>query len=500
MITGNIIGTEIKDNTEVMQAVNPATGEYLPEKFSVANDLIINMALDKAVAAFPIYKKWTDEQRAILLDTIADEINSLGDVLIHRAMAETGLPEARLIGERARTTNQLKLFSAMLRSGTWAMPTVDIALPDRQPLPRPDLRKLFRPIGPVVVFSASNFPLAFSTAGGDTASALAAGCPVIVKAHSSHPGTNALVGEAILNAVKKCGGPEGVFSTVYGAGSSLGQILVADKRVKAVGFTGSLHAGRAIMDTAAARTEPIPVYTEMGSLNPALILSSALKENAVKVAETFAGSITLGVGQFCTKPGFILVESGAEADVFIEALDKKLSEVNGSPMLNARMKSSFIKSINAIAQDTAVKNYNDNDAFKVRPSLAVVSYDAFKANPSWHQEVFGPFAMVIKCKDHLDMLSILPSLSGQLTITIWSLPTDKRNQEIIDVVEDYAGRIVFNGVPTGVEVASAMVHGGPYPATSNSIFTAVGNSAIYRWLRPVCYQNFPTHLLPEALK
>ena len=269
-----------------------------------------------------------------------------------------------------------------------------------------------------MVFSASNFPLAFSTAGGDTASALAAGCPVIVKAHSSHPGTNALVAEAILNAVKKCDAPEGVFSTVYGAGSSLGQILVADKRVKAVGFTGSLHAGRAIMDTAAARTEPIPVYTEMGSLNPALILSSALKENALKVAETFAGSITLGVGQFCTKPGFILLESGPEADVFIEALDKKLSEANGSPMLNARMKSSFIKSVNAIAQDTAVKNYNDNDAFKVRPSLAVVSFEAFKANPLWHQEVFGPFAMVIKCKDHLDMLSILPSLSGQLKMCI----------------------------------------------------------------------------------
>ncbi|MEP7268768.1 MAG: aldehyde dehydrogenase (NADP(+)) [Saprospiraceae bacterium] len=500
MITGNIVGLEILESHEFLQGVNPFSGEILAEKFSIANKSIIDKALDKAKAAFPLYKKWTNEQKANLLETIADEIVALGDVLIHRINQETGLPEGRITGERGRTTGQLKLFANMLREGSWTMPTKDDALPERQPAPRPDLRKVLRPIGPVVVFSASNFPLAFSTAGGDTASALAAGCPVILKAHSSHPGTNALVAEAILKAVKKTGAPDGVFSTLYGAGSDMGQILVADPRVKAVGFTGSLHAGRAIMDTAAKRPEPIPVYTEMGSLNPVLLLSSALENKADKVAETFAGSITMGVGQFCTKPGLIFVEDGAQFDLFCQTLIAKLSQVASAPMLNARMQSAFIKSLDSLSNQIDIKNFNSNNEHLVNPAIAMVSSLDFKANKDWHNEIFGPFAMVVKCKNHQDMLSILPLLSGQLTITIWSESNDARNKEILDIVEDYTGRIVWNGVPTGVEVASAMVHGGPYPATSNSLFTAVGNSAIYRWVRPVSYQNVPVALLPIELQ
>lgn len=500
MITGNILGYEIINSNDFLQGVNPATAEYLPEKFSIADDAIISHTLDKATTAFKEYRKWSNDQKAVLLETIANEIVALDEVLIKRASQETGLPEARIVNERGRTVNQLKLFATMLRDGAWAMPTIDVALPDRQPLPRPDLRKIFKPIGPIAVFSASNFPLAFSTAGGDTASALAAGCTVIVKAHSSHPGTNALVAEAIWNACKKCNAPDGTFSTLYGSGSEMGQKLVADHRIKGVGFTGSVHAGRAIMDTAAARPEPIPVHCEMGSLNPVFILSSAIENNAEKVAETFAGSISLGVGQFCTKPGFIFIQDSEAADTFIQTLESKLSQVASAPMLNARMKSSFLKSISSLGNQLELKNYNTSSANTVNPALAVVSADEFRHNASWHEEIFGPFAMVIKCKDHKEMIAFLPALKGQLTITIWSDASDSRNAEVVEEAEQYAGRIVWNGVPTGVEVASAMVHGGPYPATSNALFTAVGNSAIYRWVRPVSYQNFPVTLLPKELQ
>ena len=500
MITGNIIGFETIDTNVFMQGVNPATGEYLPEKFSIADDAVINIALDKAKAAFSTYRKWSSAQRAGLIEAIAEEIMSLGDILIKRAVEETGLTEARITGERARTVNQLKLFSQMLRGGKWAMPVIDIALPDRQPLPRPDLRQIFKPIGPVLVFSASNFPLAFSTAGGDTASALAAGCPVIVKAHSAHPGTNALVGEAILIACKKCNAPDGVFSTVYGSGSDMGQKMVADPRVKGVGFTGSLHAGRAIMDTAAKRPEPIPVHCEMGSLNPVFILSSALEHNIEKIAEAFAGSISLGVGQFCTKPGLLFVEDGPAFQPFYDLVESKLAKIASAPMLNARIQSAFLSSVKGLNNIMHVSDYNKGETHKVSPALALIESDTFLKNKKMREEVFGPFAIIIKCKDQQDMLAALPVLSGQLTITIWSDPADTRNPDIIDEVENYAGRLVWNGVSTGVEVAAAMVHGGPYPATSNSHFTAVGNAAIYRWLRPVCYQNFPMHLLPFDLK
>lgn len=500
MITGNIIGFEITDTNQYMQGVNPATGEYLPGKFSLADDAVISTALDKAKLAFGIYRKWSSGQRAELIETIAEEIMALGDILIKRANEETGLPEARILGERTRTVNQLKLFSQMLRDGKWAMPVIDVALPYRQPLPRPDLRKMFKPIGPVLVFSASNFPLAFSTAGGDTASALAAGCPVIVKAHSAHPGTNALVGEAILNACKKCNAPDGLFSTVYGSGSDMGQKMVADSRVKGVGFTGSLHAGRAIMDTAARRPEPIPVHCEMGSLNPVFILSSALAHNIEKIAEAFAGSISLGVGQFCTKPGLLFVEDGPSFQSFYDLLESKLAKIASAPMLNARIKSAFLNSVKDLHGMMQVSDFNNGETHKVSPALALVDAATFLTNKKMHEEVFGPFAMIIKCNDLNDMVAALPVLSGQLTITIWSDPSDTRNPDLIDEAENYAGRLVWNGVSTGVEVAAAMVHGGPYPATSNSHFTAVGNAAIYRWLRPVCYQNFPIQLLPIELK
>jgi NADP-dependent aldehyde dehydrogenase len=500
MITGNIVGFEVLGDGQTLQGVNPASQELLEGRFSIATQNEIDLALDKAERAFPIYRKWSPEKRAGFLDLIAKNIIDLGDVMVKRAMQETGLAEARILSERARTTGQLNMFAHAIRKGQWAEPSIDHAIPDRQPLPKADIRKRLVPLGPVVVFTASNFPLAYSTAGGDVASALAAGCPVIVKAHESHPGTNALVAEAILMAAKEMEAPDGVFSTLYGYGPELGQALVKDPRVKAVGFTGSYGAGRAIMDSAAARSEPIPVYAEMGSLNPVLVTRSALEKRAFFIGEQLGASMTLGAGQFCTKPGLFLVQDHPQFESFIQGLEQKILAAASTPMLNARIHSNFLKSLSAFSSELSLLNLNKAEGPLVNPAIAMVSGQEFIDHPNWHHEVFGPFAIVIKCIGPEQMINILEMLGGQLTATIWSESGDPDNPALLEAMEQTAGRLVWNGVPTGVEVCESMMHGGPFPATSHPHFGAVGLSAIKRWTRPVAYQNFPEEYLPDILK
>ncbi len=502
MITENIVGYQTIGGTQSIQSVHATTRSLMDEKFTIADQSTIDLALDKAKHAFPVFRKWSPTQRADLLDKIAQNIMALGEILVNRTVAETGLPEARILGERGRTVGQLNMMANALRTGSWEENFIDLANPDRQPLPKPDLRKRLIPLGPVVVFSASNFPLAFSTAGGDVASALAVGCPVIVKAIDSHLGTNALVAEAVMRAAQSLGAPDGVFSSLYGSGQEMGQLLVKDARVKAVGFTGSYRAGRAIMDASAARPEPIPVFCEMGSINPVVVMASALDRRAAFIGEQLGASMTQGVGQFCTKPGLILVEASNQFNTFYKGLLDKAAAMPASPMLNKRIQSSFVKSLQALSQEMPLINMNDeaNGSHLMKAAFAVVSGKDFIDHPGWHQEVFGPFAIVIKCDDHAQIEQIIQSLSGQLTATIWSEPDDPSNDKIIDILEQSSGRIVWNGVPTGVEVCDAQMHGGPFPATSHPYFGAVGLGSMKRWCRPVAYQNFPVHLLPTELK
>lgn len=500
MITANIIGYETLESQNHLSGVNPVTQNALEGEFSIATQLEIDLALDKAVRAFPVYRKWPGSKRADFLDLIAQYIIDLGDKLVIRAMSETGLTEARILSERGRTTGQLKMFANAVRQTAWEEPSIDLAQPDRQPLPKPDIRKHLVPLGPVVVFTASNFPLAYSTAGGDVASALAVGCPVIVKAHESHPGTNALIAEAVQKAARDSGAPDGVFSTLYGYGPELGQSLVRDPRVKAVGFTGSYGAGRAIMDAAALRPEPIPVFAEMGSLNPVVITRSALENKAALIGEQLAASMTMGAGQFCTKPGLLLVEKSNHFDLFYQALETKIRTVALTPMLNARIQSNFVQSLTRLRQELNLIDLNEGGSHLIKPAIAVVSGEEFIQNNQWHHEIFGPFAIIIKCEDAGQMTEILELLKGQLTTTIWSEPDDPGNEILIDAMEQASGRIVWNGVPTGVEVCDSMMHGGPFPATSHPHFGAVGFSALKRWTRPVAYQNFPQQWLPDSLR
>lgn len=500
MITGNIIGYETLESQNHLSGVNPVTQSDLEGSFSIATQVEIDLALNKAVQAFPEYRKWPGTKRADFLDLIAQYILEIGDELVIRAMAETGLAEARIISERGRTTGQLKMFANAVRQTAWEEPTVDLAQPDRQPLPKADIRKHLVPLGPVVVFTASNFPLAYSTAGGDVASALATGCPVIVKAHESHPGTNALVAEAIQRAAKDSGAPDGVFSTLYGYGPELGQALVRDPRVKAIGFTGSYGAGRAIMDASAMRPEPIPVFAEMGSLNPVLITKSVLENKAVMIGEQLGASMTMGAGQFCTKPGLLMVEESDQFDQFYQALEAKIRAVAPTPMLNARIHSNFMRSLSQLSPELNLVDLNEGGSHLIKPAIAVVSGDEFIKHTQWHHEVFGPFAIIIKCNAADQMVTILELLKGQLTTTIWSEPDDPGNDILIDAMEQASGRIVWNGVPTGVEVCDSMMHGGPFPATSHPHFGAVGFSSLKRWTRPVAYQNFPQNWLPDSLR
>jgi len=485
--------------------INPATNEALDPAFTSAVPANLERACALADAAFDIYRETSLEQRAVFLEAIATQILALGDTLIERAVAETGLPRGRIEGERGRTVGQLRLFAAVVRDGHWLDVRVDPAQPDRKPMARSDLRLRNIALGPVAVFGASNFPLAFSVAGGDTASALAAGCPVVVKAHSAHPGTSKLVGEAITAAVAACGLPEGVFALLLGNGRWLGGSLVADARIKAVGFTGSIGGGLALVKIASARAEPIPVYAEMSSINPVILLPNALAARAEQLGAGFVGSLTMGAGQFCTNPGLVLAQDGPGLDAFIKAASDALAVAPASTMLTPGIFQAYEDGVAHLAANPAVKTaargLADTAPNRCQSALFVTDAESFLADESLGHEVFGASSLVIRCRDLEAIRALVAKMQGQLTITLQMDEADTdAARALLPTLERKAGRLLVNGWPTGVEVCHAMVHGGPFPATSDSRTTSVGTLAIRRFLRPVCYQDLPDALLPEALR
>lgn len=506
MNTSNRLGFESANSGEAkLKAVNPSTQKELPETFVAATEQEVNKAVQKAQEAWKVYRSTSGAQKAQFLRTIASEIEGLGEQLISRACKESGLPSGRITGERGRTCGQLRLFADLVEAGHWVDAVIDSALPDRKPNPRVDIRRMLQAMGPVVVFTASNFPLAFSTAGGDTASALAAGCPVIVKAHPSHLGTNALVSEAIIRAAQKCGMPDGVFSNVQDASYAVGTQLVQHPDVKAVAFTGSMRGGMALHKAAMERSEPIPVFAEMGSTNPVFIMPDLLKDDAPKVAQQVADSVNLGAGQFCTNPGMVLVLDDDYTSTFVKSLASTFAEKEASTMLNEGIFKSFEQQKNAFLQEDSVEvtyvSPVEKSAWKGFPAVATTTGRALLHNPKLHEEVFGPFTLVIKCKDLSEMKAVASELHGQLTATILG-PEDKliKWNDLANILQEKVGRLIFNGLPTGVEVGYAMQHGGPFPATTDSRFTSVGTDAIKRFARPIAFQNCPDGMLPAALK
>jgi NADP-dependent aldehyde dehydrogenase len=502
MITDNLIAGRPAGGHPELRVFNPATGQALPEVFAAASPALVDEAARAAHEAWTAFRLSSGPQRAQLLRAIAEEIENLGDALIQRAVLETGLPAGRITGERGRTCNQLRLFAELVAEGSWVEAVIDEALPDRQPLPRPDLRRMLLPLGPVAVFTASNFPLAFSTAGGDTAAALAAGCPVVVKAHGAHLGVNALVAEAISMAVERCQLPPGIFSSVQGP-NTVGQALVQHPLIKAVGFTGSHRGGMALVQLAAERPEPIPVYAEMGSTNPVFLLPDRLNREPEALATLLADSVALGAGQFCTNPGLLVLVRSEGADRFLAALEEALSKAASAPMLTEGIHAAFEAGRQAFlaAEGVVGSSPAPAEGWQARPGCARVSAAAFLANPRLHEEVFGPFTLAICCDDEAQRMAVAHALGGQLTATLMADEAElPRFAPLAEQLRQKVGRLIFNGVPTGVEVSAAMHHGGPYPATSNSLFTSVGADAIRRFARPVCFQNVPEALLPDALK
>lgn len=488
-----------------LYSVDAHTGKPVGEPFPVHGSADVDAACVAAAAAFDPYRAMSREVRAAFLERIAAEISNIGDELIVTAMRETALPRARLEGERGRTIGQLKLFAEVVRRGEWLGLRIDPALPDRQPLPRPDLRLRKVPLGPVAVFGASNFPLAFSTAGGDTASALAAGCPVVVKGHSAHLATGALVANAIHRAVIAGGMPTGVFAHLIGHGIEVGQALVRDPRIAAVGFTGSRSGGLALLRLAQARPVPIPVYAEMSSINPVLLLPQALRARGSEIGTAFAGSLTMGLGQFCTNPGLVLAIEGDGLDACIAAAGAALAKFDGGTMLTAGIHAAYENGTQALgaheAVETLARGKTGEGTACCRAALFATTAAAFLADEALGHEVFGASSLIVRCRDEAELRSILMHAEGQLTATLQMDAGDTElAARLIPLLERKAGRILVNGWPTGVEVTHAMVHGGPYPATSDSRVTSVGTLAIERFLRPVSYQNLPEALLPPELR
>lgn len=478
----------------------PVSGEA--DVFAKGTPELVDQAAKAAEEAFWSYGYSTRESRAKFLRTIADEIDARGDDITAMGTKETGLPEARLIGERGRTVGQLRLFADHIEKGDYLDRRYDEALPDRAPLPRPDLRLMQRPIGPVSVFGASNFPLAFSTAGGDTAAALAAGCPVVVKGHSAHPGTSDIVAQAIELAIRKCGVHPGVFSQIQGGNRAVGQACVQHPLIKAVGFTGSLGGGRALFDLCAARPEPIPFFGELGSVNPMFILDEALSARGASIAAGWAGSLTMGAGQFCTNPGIAVVKDGPEADAFIEAARAALEGVDAQVMLTDGIASAYHKGRDRVAASAGVQAVLTTtcDLRNATPYLFATTGAEWLANEELGEEVFGPLGMIVIVSSDDERLQVARSLVGQLTCTLHMDDADTGTaRQLMPILERKAGRVLANGFPTGVEVSDTMVHGGPYPASTNFGATSVGTMSIRRFLRPVCYQNIPTGVLPDDL-
>ncbi|EFQ63368.1 NAD-dependent aldehyde dehydrogenase [Pseudomonas fluorescens WH6] len=493
----------LSGNREAIRAINPTTGEPLEPAYAGGGAEHVEQACALAWAAFDSYRETSLEVRATFLETIATQIEALGDELIERAVAETGLPRPRIQGERGRTCGQLRTFARTVRAGEWLDVRVDSAQPERQPLPRGDLRQRHIALGPVAVFGASNFPLAFSVAGGDTASALAAGCPVIVKAHGAHPGTSELVGRAVALAVKTCGLPDGVFSLLYDSGYALGVALVSDPRIKAVGFTGSRRGGIALTQAAQARPEPIPVYAEMSSINPVYLFPAALEARAEALAQGFMTSLTQGAGQFCTNPGLVIAVQGRGLDRFISAAREQLPHCAAQTMLTPGIYSAYAAGVCTLSEHAhlAAKGLAADGPNQGQAHLFVTQASAFLGNERLQAEVFGAASLIVQCADADEVRRVSEHLEGQLTATLHLDADDVASaRALLPVLERKAGRLLVNGWPTGVEVCDAMVHGGPYPATSDSRSTSVGTAAIQRFLRPVCYQDFPDALLPEALQ
>ncbi|CAO3377245.1 aldehyde dehydrogenase (NADP(+)) [Azospirillum argentinense] len=501
-----LIGTEShRGRNGEIHAIDPSTGATLDPAFGGGGAAEVDRACQLAWDAFDRFRETAPEDRAVFLEAVARNILDLGDALIVRAMAESGLPRARLEGERGRTVGQLRLFAAVVREGSWLGARIDPPQPERAPLPRPDLRQRRIPLGPVAVFGASNFPLAFSVAGGDTASAFAAGCPVVVKAHSAHPGTSELVGRAVQAAVAECGLPEGVFSLIFGAGSSVGTALVADPRIKAVGFTGSRRGGVALMEVAAKRPEPIPVYAEMSSINPVFLLPAALAARAEALGRGFVASLTMGAGQFCTNPGILLAVDGPDLDRFVAAAVEALGGSAAPTMLTPGIHAAFDAGVAALAGNarvaTLARGLDGDGPNRCRAALFATTADAFLDDPALREEVFGAASLLIRCPDLDSLRAVAERLDGQLTATLQMDAADTGAAAVLlPTLERKAGRILANGWPTGVEVCHAMVHGGPFPATSDGRTTSVGTAAIERFLRPVCYQDIPADLLPQALR
>jgi alpha-ketoglutaric semialdehyde dehydrogenase len=500
-----LIGADATPGTsDPFRAINPATGLALDPVFGTGTAADVERACSLAEQAFDIYRETSLEQRAVFLEQIAQNILDLGPALIDRAMLESGLPQARLEGERGRTVGQLRLFAKVVRDGRWLNAAIDSSLPERTP-PRPDLRLRKIGLGPVAVFGASNFPLAFSVAGGDTASALAAGCPVVLKAHGAHPGTSELVGRAIQAAVAGCGLPEGVFSLLHGDGRTIGQTLAAHPAIKAVGFTGSRQGGMALMKIAAQRPEPIPVYAEMSSINPMFILPDAMAQRADRIAGGFVDSLTLGSGQFCTNPGLIFAVDGDALNRFCDAAAATLRAKAAGTMLTPGIHSAFNAGVERLSKAEHVsllaRGQTGASACSGQAAVFVTDAASFLANPVLEEEIFGASSLIVKCKDVGQLKQLAEHLEGQLTATMFLTENDRDvARTLLPVLERKAGRILINGYPTGVEVSHAMVHGGPFPATSDSRGTSVGAAAIDRFLRPVSYQDLPAYLLPAALQ
>ena len=503
-LTGRMIiaGEPVSGTGTEIRGFDPSAGIGLEPPYRHGDESNVEAACAAAAEAFGPYRATTSEARAAFLEAIADNIDAIRDALVARASAETGLPQARITGEVGRTTGQLRLFAGVLREGSWNGARIDPAQPDRAPAPRADIRQREVPLGPVAVFGASNFPLAFSVAGGDTASALAAGCPVVVKAHDGHPGTSELVGRAITAAVASSGLPAGTFSLLFGSGPGLGTALVTDPRIKAVGFTGSRSGGTALVAAAAARPEPIPVYAEMSAINPVFLFDGALSSRAADLGRAFVGSLTMGSGQFCTNPGLVIAVDGPGLDAFLASARAALTDAAATPMLTPAIAESYARGVEALGTETdlVARSSADGPENGCRAALFSTTADSFRSSEVQQAEVFGSSSLIVRCADYREMATVAANLEGQLTVTLQADESDYAAAgELLPVLELKAGRILFNGWPTGVEVGHAMVHGGPFPATSDSRTTSVGARAIERFLRPVAYQDVPKSLLPSAI-
>lgn len=507
MDTRNLIGYEyLPELGKKFQAVNPALNADLPGEFYAASMSEADAAMNLADKAFQVYRYIGRDKKAAFLRGIADNLKAISNEIVQRAMGESGLPEQRLQGELVRTTNQLYMFADLLEEGSWVEAVIDTAIPDRKPLPRADIRKMMIPIGPAVVFGASNFPLAYSVAGGDTAAALAAGCPVVVKAHPAHPGTSALVAAAIKKAAEQHGMPEGVFSMLYDDGYAIGEALVKHQKTKIVTFTGSFTGGMALMKMARERDEPIPVFAEMGSINPVILLPGALENRAEELAK-LSGSITTNAGQFCTQPGLLIAIKSPALDKFKKALAVAIADVNSATMLTKGIGYNYGKLVNDRLAESAVSVIARSDKKDPRkenqaqPIVVEINASAFLSDEKFKEEVFGPYTMLVVADDAAQMEHVVGSLQGQLTASIMAEKDElPQYKALTDKLADLAGRVILNGPPTGVELGNAINHGGPFPATTDSRFTSVGTSSIKRFVRPVCWQNWDEELLPDELK